>query len=189
MYNYLKNTLHWSDRNIAAVMGNIMQESTFNYDSVSSAGAVGAFQFLGGRRNDYEKWRNKNGYKDGALSQAAYLDYIIKNRVDSRMDDVLRARQLLQNQNKRDSVNAKKILDWAEPAIQNGTFYPISDLSDRWNDETYSLDEMTDLWSNTIEKAHSSEKNNASRRNYANKLYTLIIKKSGGQLNYYKFFK
>ena len=76
------------------------------------------------------------------------------------MDDVIRARKLLLNKNKVDSINANQTLIWAEPAIQNGTFYPISDLSDRWDDNTYSLDDMTDLWSNTIEKASKKEKNN-----------------------------
>ena len=189
LYNYLKDTLKWSDRNIAAVMGNVMQESSFNYGNVSSAGAVGAFQFLGDRLKDYNKWRIKNGYKDGALSQATYLDYIIQNRIDPRQDMVDNARKLLLNKNSVDSINANKVLSWAETQIQNGTFYPISDLSDRWGDETYSLDEMTDLWSNTIEKAHANEKNNTIRRDYANKLYNLIIKKNGGELNYYKFFK
>ena len=188
LYNYLKDTLQWSDRNIAAVLGNVMQESAFNYGNVSSAGAVGAFQFLGDRKKDYEKWRLKNGYKDGALSQATYLDYVIKNRIDPRMDSVLNARQLLLNKNRVDSINANKVLDWAEPAIKNGTFYPISDLSDRWNDETFTLDDMTDLWSNTIEKAGAAEKNNEQRKLYANKLHAMIHK-FGGKLNYYKFFK
>lgn len=188
LYDYLKGTLKWSDRNIAAVLGNVMQESAFNYGNVSSKGAVGAFQFLGDRKADYDKWRTKNGYKDGALSQATYLDYVIKNRIDPRMDDVIRARKLLLNKNKVDSINANQILIWAEPAIQNGTFYPISDLSDRWDDDTYSLDDMTDLWSNTIEKAGKKEKNNQQRRYYAQGIYGIMMKRSGGNINYFKFF-
>lgn len=188
MYNYLKNTLQWSDRNIAAVMGNIMQETTFNYGT-NTSGATGAFQFMGDRLKDYEKWRKQNGYKDGALSQATYLDYVIKNRIDPRQDMVDNAHKLLLNKNRIDSINANAVLSWAEPLIQNGTFYPISDLSDKWDDEEYSLDDFTDLFANTIEKPKEFEKKLDSRRNYANKLYNIIIKKNGGQLNYYKFFK
>ena len=188
LYDYMKNTLQWSDRNIAAVLGNVMQESSFNYGTNLSSGAKRAFQFLGHRLADYEKWRKKNGYVDGALSQMTYLDYIIKNKIDYRMNDVIRARALLQNKNRIDSINANKVLDWAEPAIENGTFYPISDLTDALGDNERTLEDITDLWSNTIEKAGKTEKNNNSRRKYAQGFYSLMYE-FGGQLNYFTYTK
>lgn len=190
MYKHLKNTLNWSDRNIAAVMGNIMQESAFNYGQVSSSGATGAFQFLGDRKKDYEKWIKDNGYLDGGLSQASYLNYIIENKIDPRMDAYNNAHKLLLNKNKIDSINANAYLNKVEPQIKNGTFYPIADLTAKWDDPKYSLKDMTILWSNTIEKPGKHEANLKQRVDYANKFYNMIVpkKQSGGKLsNFQKF--
>jgi hypothetical protein len=43
MYNHMKNALGWSDRNIAAAFGNIMQETGFKYSDDWSISPFGAF--------------------------------------------------------------------------------------------------------------------------------------------------
>jgi hypothetical protein len=43
MYNHMKNALGWSDRNIAAAFGNIMQETGFKYSNDWSVSPFGAF--------------------------------------------------------------------------------------------------------------------------------------------------
>jgi hypothetical protein len=104
----------------------------------------------------------------------SYLDYIIKNSIDGRMDDVIRARELAKTGNKTDSINAQKTLSWAEPAIKNGTFYPVADLTAAWSDESLDLEYVTTLFAQTIERAKDFEMNVNDRINYANKLYSLI---------------
>jgi hypothetical protein len=94
---------------------------------------------LGGRKKHFEKWAKENGYKLGSLSAASYIDYIITNAIDERMDSVLNARELAKTGNKVDSINAAKILHWAEDAIDNGTFYPVADLTNAWADESLAL--------------------------------------------------
>lgn len=174
MYNHMKNVLGWSDRNIAAAFGNIMQETGFKYSNDWSVSPFGAFQFLGQRKKHFEKWAKENGYKLGSLSAASYLDYIIKNSIDGRMDDVLRARELAKTGNKTDSINAKKTLSWAEPAIKNGTFYPVADLTEAWMDESLDVEYVTKLFANTIERAKDFEMNMINRTDSANKIYSII---------------
>ena len=174
MYNHMKNSLGWSDRNIAAAFGNIMQETGFKYSNDWSVTPFGAFQFLGGRKKHFEKWAKDNGYKLGSLSAASYIDYIIKNAIDERMDSVLNARELAKTGNKVDSINAAKILPWAEEAIESGTFYPVADLTNAWADESLALQYVTKLFANTIEKAGASEMNMNERVDNANKIYSLI---------------
>lgn len=174
MYNHMKNTLGWSDRNIAAAFGNIMQETGFKYSNDWSVSPFGAFQFLGDRKKHFEKWAKDNGYKLGSLSAASYLDYVIKNAIDGRMDDVVRARELAKTGNKTDSINAHKTLSWAEPAIKNGTFYPVADLTKAWVDESLDLEYVTKLFANTIERAKDFEMNMNGRINNANKIYSII---------------
>jgi hypothetical protein len=108
------------------------------------------------------------------LSAASYLDYIIKNSIDERMDDVIRARELAKTGNKIDSINAWGTLSWAEPAIKNGTFYPVADLTAAWTDESLDLEYLTKLFANTIERAKDFEMNMTERTNNANKIYSII---------------
>jgi hypothetical protein len=129
---------------------------------------------LGGRKKHFEKWAKENRYKLGSLSAASYIDYVIKNAIDERMDSVLNARELDKTGNKVDSINAAKILPWAEEAIENGTFYPVVDLTNAWSDESLDLDYVTKLFANTIERAKDFEMNMNDRINYANKIYSLI---------------
>ena len=174
MYNHMKNSLGWSNRNIAAAFGNIMQETGFKYSNDWSVSPFGAFQFLGDRKKHFEKWAKENGYKLGSLSAASYLDYIIKNAIDGRMDDVVRARELAKTGNKTDFLNAQKTLGWAEPAIKNGTFYPVADLTAAWVDESLDLEYVTKLFANTIERAKDFEMNMTERTDSANKIYSII---------------
>ena len=174
MYNHMKNVLGWSNRNIAAAFGNIMQETGFKYSNDWSVSPFGAFQFLGDRKKHFEKWAKENGYKLGSLSAASYLDYIIKNAIDGRMDDVVRARELAKTGNKTDFLNAQKTLGWAEPAIKNGTFYPVADLTAAWVDESLDLEYVTKLFANTIERAKDFEMNMTERTDSANKIYSII---------------
>ena len=174
MYYHMKNSLGWSDRNIAAAFGNIMQETGFKYSNDWSVSPFGAFQFLGQRKKHFEKWAKENGQKLGSLSAASYIDYIIKNSIDGRMDDVLRARELANTGNKTDSINAQKTLSWAEPAIKNGTFYPVAELTAAVADDSLDLKYVTTLFAQTIERAKDFEMNMNDRINYANKIYSLI---------------
>lgn len=174
MYNHMKNVLGWSDRNIAAAFGNIMQETAFKYSDNWEDSPFGAFQFLGGRKEHFEKWAKQNGYRLGSLSTASYLDYIINNAIDGRMDTVLRARELAKTGKPVDVEKANEVLSWADPAIKNGTFYPVADLTKAWADESLDLEYVTKLFANTIERAKDFEINMNGRTDAANKIYSII---------------
>lgn len=174
MYNHMKNALGWSDRNIAAAFGNIMQETAFKYSDNWADSPFGAFQFLGDRKEHFKKWAQENGYKLGSLSTASYLDNVIKNAIDGRMDMVLRARELAKTGNPVDVEKANEVLSWADPAIKNGTFYPVADLTAAWADESLDLEYVTKLFANTIERAKDFEMNMNGRIDAANKIYSII---------------
>ena len=174
MYNHMKNALGWSDRNIAAAFGNIMQETAFKYSDNWADSPFGAFQFLGDRKEHFKKWAQENGYKLGSLSTASYLDHIIKNAIDGRMDMVLRARELAKTGNPVDVEKANEVLSWAETAIKNGTFYPVSDLTKAWTDESLDLEYLTTLFARTIERAKDFEINMNGRIDAANKIYSIL---------------
>ena len=174
MYNHMKNVLGWSNRNIAAAFGNIMQETGFKYSNDWADSPFGAFQFLGDRKEHFAKWAQQNGYRLGSLSTASYLDYIIKNSIDGRMDMVLRARELAKTGKPVDVEKANEVLSWAEPAIKNGTFYPVSDLTKAWIDESLDLGYITTLFARTIERAKDFEINMNGRVDAANKIYSII---------------
>jgi hypothetical protein len=56
------------------------------------------------------------------------------------MDMVLRARELAKTGKPVDVEKANEVLSWAEPAIKNGTFYPVSDLTTAWTNESLDLE-------------------------------------------------
>ena len=47
MYNFLVNSRSMSPQAASAILGNVMQESTFDHDAVSASNAKGVYQLLG----------------------------------------------------------------------------------------------------------------------------------------------
>ena len=65
--------------------------------------------------------------------------------------------------------NKKYIQDVYGTRIKNNTLYLIDDLNTAWNDRSISLNNITDLFTNTIERAGDPRYSN--RQNYANDFY------------------
>lgn len=175
-WDYLRSN-NVSARNAAAFMGNIMQESSFNPKARQIDGdkAVGLFQLHGDRLDDYKKFLQENNKEDNTHSQLDYMISLVKGeRGDAYMDEYYRVRNL------RDSLeNTNNIKEYTKVSNyfnrmykkreETNTLYPIKDLTKAWEDETMSLDDLTDLFTNTIERAGKPEYE--TRRTFANKFY------------------
>lgn len=156
-YNYFSNK-GWSDNQIFALMGNIMQESQFNPGLTNKYGAYGYYQFKNDRLKDYYKWRDKNGMKEGGLTQTLYLDYILQNGIDPRYDYYVR----LQN-NINNNIDVEKS---KQELNKFKTKYWIKDLNTIWRDPNSTLKQLVEGFGNTIEAA-GSELNLPQRLKYA----------------------
>ena len=186
-WDYLRSH-NVSARNTAMIMGNMMQESSFNPNIVQKGGdnAVGYFQLHGERLKDYKNYLNENKIQNSDTAQLDYIIEVIKgNRGDYYMDEYNRVvsnlNKLKENNNLK-SWESKKLKDLQKyydtvykSRAENNRLYPISDLSKAFEDESISLDDMTDLFTNTIERAGKPEYE--KRRDYANKIYNYFYGK------------
>lgn len=160
VWNYLheKGVHH---KNIAAIMGNIMQESSFMRNVVQKGGdnAEGLFQMHGQDLNAYNKWKQSNSA--GKYPELDYILYVIESKDHP-----------YSNEYKRVSSDPSK-KDYVERVygnrMRNNTLYLIDDLNSAWKDKTISLDSITDLFTNTIERAGKPEY--VKRRQYATDFY------------------
>lgn len=167
-----------SPRNAAAIMGSIMQESSFNPYVIQGNGdnAKGLFQMHGERLKDYQKYLEENNLKDDMIPQLNYMvdlingkrgDYYIEglNSLNSRID-------ALQSKSKRTRYEDRELnekLAYREKIygerIKNNTLYPIADLTNALSNKDYDLNYITDLFTNTIERPGKPHYEN--RRAYA----------------------
>jgi hypothetical protein len=68
MYNFLVNSRNISPEAASAILGNVMQESTFDHNAISSKGARGVYQLLGHNYQNYLKYLKTKNWNDGPLS-------------------------------------------------------------------------------------------------------------------------
>lgn len=150
-----------------------MQENSM-WDSAyvnPNGGATGYYQFKDQTLKNYHKWREANGYKDGGLSQSAYMIYLANHpEEDRRYADYERAVKLSQSTNEVDQKNGNDYLSKLSP-----TQYWYKDFTPKWNDNETSLDDITELFANTFEKAGSDMKME-NRKKYANIFSNLYSK-------------
>lgn len=174
LYAYLKNEHNLSDRNIYALMGNIMQENSM-WDPAyvnPNGGATGYYQFKGKILDKYNKWRESKKYQnDNGLYQTEYMIYLANHpEEDYRYPDYERALKLSQSTNAVDRKNGNDYLSKLS-SIQ----YWYKDFTPKWNDNETSLDDITELFANTFEKAGSDMKME-NRKKYANIFSNLYSK-------------
>lgn len=194
-YNHLKNK-GISDRNIATLFGNIMQESSFNQKAVQKGGdkAEGFFQMHTDRLEDYKKWKAEQPH----LSNFPEIDYFV-DAINSNRDTYMNGyNKSLRNIQKADSVynsevqrlkgknnkSTRNLLNNRKAELQSAKdyhktnygpreaaneLYPVIDLQKAWNDSTTSVSDLTDLFQNTFERAGTPDTKN--RINYANLFY------------------
>lgn len=180
-WDYLRSH-NISARNTAMVMGNMMQESSFNPTIVQKGGdnAVGYFQLHGKRLKDYRQYLSENKLKDSETTQLDYIidvmrgkrgDYYMDeyNRVVNRINE-LKGQGKLKPWEDKELKELNKLYNTIyKSRVENNRLFPISDFSTAFEDESISLEDMTDLFTNTIERAGKPEYE--KRRDYANKIY------------------
>lgn len=163
VWNYLQSK-GVSARNSAAIMGNIMQESSFNRNAKQQGGdgAVGFFQMHGQDLKAYNTWKSKN--KVGKYPEIDYVLYMIDSKDHPYTNEYNRVMSLPQTEQNKSYI--QKVYG---PRISSNTLYLIDDLNNAWNDDSISLNDITDLFVNTIERAGKPEY--TKRQNYAQDFY------------------
>lgn len=153
-----------SPRNAAAMMGNIMQESTLGRNSVQRGGdrAVGLFQMHTGQLQEYKDWLKNN--KTGKYPEIDYILHVINDK-----DHYYTNNYRKEKSNATTPENIAYIKKTYGERERTGTLYLIDDLNKAWNDPNVSLDEITDLFTNTIERSGRPEYE--KRKAYANDFY------------------
>lgn len=163
VWQYLMNK-GVSPRNAAALMGNIMQESSFNRRAKQRGGdrAEGFFQMHGDSLKEYNKWLKNN--KTGKYPEIDYVLYMIDTKDHPYTNEYKRV--LAQP---KTSQNQRYYQDVYGQREKTKTLYLIDDLNTVWNDTTTSLNNVTDLFTNTIERAGKPEY--SKRQGYAQDFY------------------
>lgn len=160
VWNYLiQKKVH--PKNAAAIMGNIMQESSFIRNAVQKGGdqAQGLFQMHGQDLAAYNRWRASN--KTGKYPEIDYVLYMIDSKDHPYSNEYKRV-----SKDPSQKAYVQKIYG---DRIKNNTLYLIDDLNRAWNDRSVSLNDITNLFTNTIERAGRPEY--SKRNGYATEFY------------------
>lgn len=160
IWNYLSQK-KVSPKNAAAIMGNIMQESSFIRNARQKGGdnAEGLFQMHGQDLEAYNNWKASN--QTGKYPELDYVLYMIENKDHPYSNEYKRV-----TQDPTQKVYVQKVYG---NRIKNNTLYLIDDLNKAWKDGGISLNDITDLFTNTIERAGRPEYQ--KRRQYATDFY------------------
>lgn len=180
-WDYMKSK-KVSPRNAAAIMGNMMQESSFDSTVVQKGGdrAIGYFQLHGQRLKDYNDFLKENNMKDSPESQIDYiLDVSNNKRKDYYIADYNRVKNHIATLKSKPSLSIRQqaeLNDYEKyfnsiygKRESTNTLYPIADFTEVFNDDTASLEDVTSLFTNTIERAGKPE--HAKRQGYAKAFY------------------
>lgn len=80
IWTFLGKGMHCDKGQIAGIMGNIKQESSFRPTITSSKGAFGIFQWIRERRGYLEAYAQKNGYNVSSMgTQLAFFRYEVSS--------------------------------------------------------------------------------------------------------------
>lgn len=186
-WNYLINR-GVSARNAAAIMGNIMQESSFDPLKVQQGGdnAVGYFQMHGNQLKAYRNWLKTNNRSHSDYAQLDYiLDLLAGNVEDTYMKEYNRindTRNSLRNKSKLTPWERKQLAEYDKvynstyaSRVKNSTLYPYSQMIEVFNNPDSTLDEATDIFTNSYERA--GKPMYEQRRRYASDIYEHFNKK------------
>lgn len=198
MYNFLVNSRNISPEAASAILGNVMQESTFDHNAISSKGARGVYQLLGNNYQNYLKYLKTKNWNDGPLSQTSFV-----------INEILRGEDHYYKT--YDALKTKQANDWKErtadgkgwyknvndsiyfvetflPREQSGTLPPRQ--KEIINAIKYSQDipSITKIFMDYWERPNKEEAKLDKRIGYANEIYTYFNKKFGGKINYLNLF-
>lgn len=202
MYDYLTNKLKLSKEAASAILGNAMQESTFNHNAVSSAGGMGVFQLLKDNKKRYQQFL-KTGWKDGPLTQTQFTIDEILNGKDYYYDTYDRLKERQANGWKEQtadgkgwykrvnkdglSVDSLYFMNNYYPREQAGTMPPRRQEVVDAIKNSKDIDKITELFMRYWEKPNAGEEALDKRQSYAREIYSLFGK--GGRINYLDLFQ
>lgn len=194
MYNYLTNTKKLSPRNASAIMGNVWQETRFDDSKISKKGATGFLQFLDDREEDYRQWLLDNPTASKKYGQFDYILYAI-NDIDNKHDlyrigyekskeNISKTKNVYEQAQGKNKQFRKKDYDNAinyhnttyGKREKEGRLYFFEDLRNSLNNTDISIDQLTSLWHDTVERSNPKESRIDSRINAAKTIYNYFNK-------------
>lgn len=198
MYNFLVNNRSISPEAAASILGNVMQESSFNHEAVSSKGAKGVYQLLGQNYQNYLSYLKNKNWNDGPLSQTSFVVNEIFNGKDSYYDTYDKLKERQANGWKERTADGKSwyknlndSIYFAEtflPREQDGTLPPRRTEALDIIKSSKDIPTITKIFMDYWERPSQDEANLDQRIKYANEIYTHFNKKFGGKLNYLTLF-
>lgn len=198
MYHFLVNNRSISPEAAASILGNVMQESSFNHEAVSSKGARGVYQLLGQNYQNYLSYLKNKNWNDGPLSQTSFVINEIFNGKDSYYDTYDRLKERQANGWKERTADGKSwyknlndSIYFAEtflPREQAGTLPPRRTEALDIIKSSRDIPTITKVFMDYWERPSKDEANLDKRIKYANEIYTHFNKKFGGHLNYLTLF-
>lgn len=201
MYNFMTQHRGLSSEAASAILGNVMQESSFNHNAVSNKGAKGVYQLLGQNQSNYDKYLDNKKWDDGPLSQTSFVLNEIQNGRDYYYETYDRLKERQANGWKERTADGK---GWYKnlndsiyftekylPREQAGTMPPRREEMVKVLDTSTSIPEITEMFMNYWERPSASEANLPKRIEYSNIFYKYFTpkKQQGGKLNYLNYFK
>ena len=198
MYNFLVNNRSISPEAAASILGNVMQESSFNHEAVSSKEAKGVYQLLGQNQQNYLSYLKNKNWNDGPLSQTSFVINEIFNGKDSYYDTYDKLKERQANGWKERTADGKSwyknlndSIYFAEtflPREQAGTLPPRRTEALDIIKSSTDIPTITKVFMDYWERPSQDEANLDQRIKYANEIYTHFNKKFGGKLNYLTLF-
>lgn len=199
MYNFLVNSRSMSPQAASAILGNVMQESTFDHDAVSVNNAKGVYQLLGDKYKNYLLYLKQKGWDDGPLSQTSFVINELQNGKDTYYETYDRLKDLQSNnwksrtadntgwhKNTNDSIYFSKVY---EPREKAGTLPPRRENAWKVLSSSTDIPELTAMFMNYWERPGAKEAMLDKRVVYANEIYNYFNKKSGGTINYFQYLE
>ena len=198
MYNFLVNNRSISPEAAASILGNVMQESSFNHEAVSSKGAKGVYQLLGQNYQNYLSYLKNKNWNDGPLSQTSFVINEIFNGKDSYYDTYDKLKERQANGWKERTADGKSwyknlndsiyFTETFLPREQAGTLPPRRTEALNIIKSSRDIPTITKVFMDYWERPNQDEANLDKRIKYANEIYTHFNKKFGGHLNYLTLF-
>lgn len=197
MYNFLITSRGMSPQAASAILGNVMQESTFNHNAVSSKTAKGVYQLLGDKYNNYLQYLKQKQWEDGPLSQTSFVIDELKTGKDHYYETYDRLKELQANnwksrtadntgwyKNTNDSIYFSKVY---EPREKTGTLPPRRENAWKVLSSSTDIPELTAMFMNYWERPNQNEAMLDKRISFANEIYKYFNKKLGGTINYLNY--
>lgn len=198
MYHFLVNNRNISPEAAASILGNVMQESSFNHCAVSSKGAKGVYQLLGQNYQNYLAYLKNKNWNDGPLSQTSFVINELFNGKDSYYDTYDKLKERQANGWKERTSDGKSwyknlndsiyFVETFLPREQAGTLPPRRTEALDIIKSSRDIPTITKVFMDYWERPSQDEANLDQRIKYANEIYTHFNKKFGGKLNYLTLF-